>query len=507
MAYLYEQLPYIGLSDEDLVGHLTDNSIESVNFNEIMSIDRLNSLSFDIRNCHEDSLFSNNEPDNFFSEYYSRISDSCKYYVDNFPKLKSNDFSIFFHNINSLAKHYDEISNLFDLEIKEKFNVISLCETKLNSDISHLYGLDGYVMFNKYNTRNKGGLTCYIDEKFQNCFIREDLSNISESTEFLFVEIPLSNSEKNILIGVIYRRPGTDFRQFSENLNNVLDILKLENKVCYLMGDFNLDLLKMHESAQVSELINLFTSENYLCTITNPTRVTNNTATLIDHIWCNNYQNLNQNGIIHNFITDHFPVLSVFGSDEGRVPESTECKNNLSYFRSFSEQNLNNFKHELNDVCWDLVVGINNIEVSYSNFESIFGALLNKHFPLISKKVKKGHENKPYITNNIKNLIKSKSEMSKLFAKYPITYGKSFRKLRNKITNEIRNSKFRHYNERLSMCSSDTGETWKVINSILKRQKEKTKSKEFIVDGEIVYKSRVIADSFNKHYSKVGTVM
>ena len=507
MAFLREQLPYFDLNNEDLVGHLADDLVQPTPCNtssSIMSTDILYDLTFDIKSCQDDRSISNNEPDNYFYEFYKRISNSCKYFVDNLPECRRGHLSMFFHNINSLPKHFDELSNLLDVELKVKFNVISLCETKLTPDISHLYRIEGYTMFNRCNSRNKGGLTCYIEDKFKNCFVREDLSTSSESTEFLFIEVPVSGSQKNVVIGVIYRRPGTDFRKFYENLTNVLDILKLEKKICYFMGDFNLDLLKFHESTQVSDFVNLLTSENYLCSITHPTRVTHNTATLIDHIWCNNYKNLSSCGIIHSMITDHFPVFSVFNIGESKKHENIECKDEM-YFRSFSEEKLESFKCVLDGVCWDLVVGINNIEASYSNFETIFGALISKHFPMISKKIPNGHKNKPYITSNIKNLINSKKKLAKLYAKYPITYGKSFRKLRNKIANEIRNSKIKYFSEKLNSCSSDTSETWKVINTILNRKKEKTKINEFMINGNSESNTEIIAESFNDHYSDVGT--
>ena len=65
-----------------------------------------------------------------------------------------------------------------------------------------------------------------------------------ESTELLFIEM----ANKNTLVGVAYRRPGTDFQDFYNNLNNVIDIVSRENKICNIVGDFNLDLLKFSQS-------------------------------------------------------------------------------------------------------------------------------------------------------------------------------------------------------------------------------------------------------------------
>ena len=75
--------------------------------------------------------------------------------------------------------------------------------------------------------------------------LRRDLNindeNIMEST---FVEIIIPN-KKNIVIGVIYRPPNSKFNLFENEINKILSKIDKENKICYLMGDFNIiDLLK-----------------------------------------------------------------------------------------------------------------------------------------------------------------------------------------------------------------------------------------------------------------------
>ena len=79
----------------------------------------------------------------------------------------------------------------------------------------------------------------------------------------------------------------------------------------------------------------------------------------------------------------------------------------------------------------------------------IFNALYNKHFSLISKNVKNKYLNKPYINDNIKKLISQKNSFQRKYKKYPITYERPYKILRNKITNEIRKLKIKYYKEKL----------------------------------------------------------
>ena len=106
------------------------------------------------------------------------------------------------------------------------------------------FKLDNYDFVNANRTsRNGGGVGIYIT-KDMNFKLRRDLiindENIMEST---FVEIITSN-KKNIVIGLIYRPPNSKFNLFENEINQILSKIDKENKICYLIGDFNIDLLK-----------------------------------------------------------------------------------------------------------------------------------------------------------------------------------------------------------------------------------------------------------------------
>lgn len=64
----------------------------------------------------------------------------------------------------------------------------------------------------------------------------------SDTTDSLFVEV-LVPKGKNIIIGVIYRPPNRNLQSFVTNFNEVIDKIGKENKQCYIMGDFNINLM------------------------------------------------------------------------------------------------------------------------------------------------------------------------------------------------------------------------------------------------------------------------
>ena len=72
----------------------------------------------------------------------------------------------------------------------------------------------------------------------------------------------------------------------------------------YLCGDTNIDLLKINTKNHYSTFYNDLTAAGYLPRISLPTRVTNQSVTLIDNIFSTELYN-NESAIIVNIISDH----------------------------------------------------------------------------------------------------------------------------------------------------------------------------------------------------------
>ena len=237
-----------------------------------------------------------------------------------------------------------------------------------------------------------------------------------------------------------------------------------ENKRVYIMGDFNLNLLNCSNDNDVKQLINTFHSRNLFSVITKPTRVTSTSATLLDHCWTNDILNCFENNIIFNTLSDHFPIYASFNNKTDR--DEVNCES-VIYFRNFNNENIQNFKLDLMNVNWQLVFVADNPNVGYDNFITIFLSLFNKNFPLIEKKIRGKSKDLPYMTSEIKHLIQDKNKLQKLAARWPLSYGDQYKRVRNEVTKIIRIAKFQYYKNKLSRCAGDTGGTWKVINEIM----------------------------------------
>ena len=76
-----------------------------------------------------------------------------------------------------------------------------------------------------------------------------------------------------------------------------------------VLGDLNENLLKYNEHKQTSEYLDMLLSLVFMPIITKPTRITDHTATLIDHIYTNTPEKLLKSGLCLADISDHIPVF------------------------------------------------------------------------------------------------------------------------------------------------------------------------------------------------------
>ena len=95
--------------------------------------------------------------------------------------------------------------------------------------------------------------------------------------------------ERNVVIGVVYRPPSGNLALLNEQMTQVL--AKVGRTETYIMGDYNVDLLKSVSHQRTSDFLEGFYAGGFYPLVSLPTRITDTTATLIDNIWTNSVLN------------------------------------------------------------------------------------------------------------------------------------------------------------------------------------------------------------------------
>ena len=131
---------------------------------------------------------------------------------------KINRFSLLSFNIRSVRKNFTSfLSFLSTLIIKP--SIIVLVKTWLNADNNHIYSITGYNELSLHRNKNGGGITIYIDDKFQS-FVIKNLTFINNNIEVLTTFVVYLSVK--FYICSIYRPPSSSIVSFIEILQNDL---------------------------------------------------------------------------------------------------------------------------------------------------------------------------------------------------------------------------------------------------------------------------------------------
>ena len=212
-------------------------------------------------------------------------------------------------------------------------------------------------------------------------------------------------------------------------MNEMLAKIDKENKMCSLMGDLNIDLLK----SESCDYANRFTEQLFTCPyiplIAKPTRITQHTATLIDNIFTNNIEKLESstNGIIFSDLSDHLPIVHTcnLNTHKENINQSDPI-----YKRIINNSNIKLFTNTIKNIPWENILNNTNPTESFDEFSKIYTTAYETHFPLKCKPIRKNINKikSPWMTNCIAKSVKKKNKLYKAYLNNPCTGIKTFLK-------------------------------------------------------------------------------
>jgi len=246
--------------------------------------------------------------------------DSAFYEIENIPHSNKHchEFShtALHINIHSLPAKHDQLKTILTRfnEISIPIHFILLCETFLTDNNVHMCAIPGYnLVFRNRRTNSRGGVAIYIKNDLK--YIRREDLEINHDGEFESVFIEATVENKNVIVGEIYRVPNTSEAISVERYDQLISNLNPTTKNIIIGTDSNFDYLKVEQHKHTSDLLNNFITAGMIPTITQATRVTATSSTLIDNIYVNYKNNIDQilTGILSSDISDHLPVFMFFG--------------------------------------------------------------------------------------------------------------------------------------------------------------------------------------------------
>lgn len=267
----------------------------------------------------------------------------------------SKAFKCFHLNIRSFTRKEHDLQLFFE-QTKQSFDVIMLTETWCVDDVN-IFRLPLYNTFYLNRSTGRGGGICTLVKKPSACEILNQFSVITYDYEFLSV------IQNNTVFAVCYRPPNGSVTSFLEFLETFLVFIN-DNKFNLIYGgDININMMKNDSpKLRLDTLLEMNACWN---TISLPTRVTENSSSLIDVFITNLSSEVINAGVFASDLSDHLPIYLCF---KGHV-RNKETKTN-HFIQLITDQALSIFREKIAQTCWDTVYDLKDANLAYEAFSA-----------------------------------------------------------------------------------------------------------------------------------------
>ena len=200
-------------------------------------------------------------------------------------------------------------------------------------------------------------------------------------TESIWIELLLP-STKGILLCNCYRPPNDN--AFLDNIEEAFS--KIEpNREIHVLGDINIDFNK-NDNALPKKYLAILRSFNCKQLITEATRITETSGSVLDHALTNDSGKVKSSGVLEDSISDHLPVylLRCFRNKEpGTIHNPLPKK--VRSLKNYSSAVLG---QELRETDWRPVLFAINVDDALEKFVNIFHCILDKIAPVRELRIK-----------------------------------------------------------------------------------------------------------------------
>lgn len=407
----------------------------------------------------------------------------------------SGNLIIVQQNIRSMRSNFDIFA--LSLESLDTFpDIIILSEIWILDNELNQYSLPNYNLFTKCNNSYRsGGVAVFVSDRLA-CHVIPDLD--FETADCLHLSIIVSH-KFTLDVLAIYRLQDFVVDRFVNELESCLSSIKNNNLV--ISGDLNINILERNRLND--DYLITIASYGLLSLISDPTRVTENSDSCIDHIFFRSERKLNiecASFVIDTGITDHRMTATCM-----KVNLPTRKANLVS---QKEEIDFNKLALKLQSVSWDSVYLAKNVSLAFSLFMSIFKQCINESY--VTKRISRNKNDKfkPWINTRLLKIINRKNKMHIQCKKQPhdVELKNNYNVFKNYVINQVRLTKNEYYSKILVENNQNPKKQWNTIKTLIG---ENRKDAELIVlkgdDKELITSPEAVANKLNRFFCSIAT--
>ena len=344
--------------------------------------------------------------------------------------------------------------------MERDFDILTISETWFTSSVSNsVVEIPGYKVYRLDRLGKAGAGVCAYVKSTLKVKVLKDLTEISESgLHQLWIQVQ-NKKLRSLLVCIVYRPPEIGIACLeNELLPKYIEALS-RNKDIVLTGDLNCDLLSNNPRGEA--LLSFCATVNATQLIDKPTRVTENSRSLLDVILVSDPVLVKSSGVLEITISDHFLVYVVINL---RSPKQAPT---YIVTRTFRNYKADQFANDIAHIPWDTMNLIDeSVDNSLDAFNDLLLACLDDHAPI--KTVKIRHKPNPFITADIRDLMKVRDRLHKRARETGMSEDwEVFKELRNRVKFVLRKAEREYYNQQIYENKNNSGAMWKTIRSAL----------------------------------------
>ena len=168
----------------------------------------------------------------------------------------------------------------------------------------------------------------------------------------------------------------------------------------------------------------------------------------------------------------------------------------ISLYRNVQNFNRESFRNDIAQQDWSCN-GSEYPNVLWTNWKTKFLDIVNIHALLRTRA--------PWIDSQLKKGLHDRDAAKRkaITSNDPRDWDK-YKKLRNKINNNIKTSKASYYSNAFIQSKGNPRKTWQTFNELTSRRLKNTTVKELKLNDAVISNSSELSNAFDDHFSKVG---
>ena len=412
--------------------------------------------------------------------------------------ILDNVLSICHTNLRSL-KAKDRLMHV-KCEFIKTYDIITASETWLKpSDKSDNFTLSGYQMpfrrDRQMGLEGYGGVLAWVSNSIA-CKHRRDLE--SNDLEALWLEIRLKN--RKFLMCVLYRPPNNEAEFWDILSEKLVAVKQVHNMKLLLIGDLNAHFSTRNgDKLESLALTHNLTIHNFI-----PTRITQNSATVLDQCLSNFPSDIKSTQVLAPVSSNDHSTLAVTIKF---AKHKTACYQRVMW--DYKLANFDGFRNAVLEYDWDQLFNVADVNVICDSWSAKLIELAKQFIP--NKLVFVRPNDKPWYNGYLRRLNRKKQRLYKL-AKQSNTLQKwaNFTRIRNFYHSEIKRHKTAFELDRYKKLATDKflnpKTWWTILKEVYKNCDIEDGIPPIEIQNHILTDDAAKAEAFNKHFIAASKV-